>query len=363
MKGLPPLASIVPPMGSPQPDVVHPLHPPPNISNTPPVVPVSDMESAPVIPASDTEQTPPPTPPVNTPDIAPKSKPPALSQKTVLPLIQASAKIMKQAQIYGQVYNQLQQNYMQVANKYQNQLMELLPSIALLTAKTPLSSITDDDLTQHIEQLYTMMPFQSALANTDKLIKGYYISKINGVNTNELDTIDLMQIADNPAFAQAMDENLTQFLGRLGGVLQLKMQTALQEAGMIKDMYQEKLKEMQMQGQILHSMAYAIIGMAKGQEEAYYHSVLENEMIDRLGLEAQNMALRESMYQQSLAMKEQHYAALDNYLNEMAALKNKDLQLRSEELEKKKSGGVNKVGSIGNDSKKVTIQKIPHIGG
>ena len=197
------------------------------------------------------------------------------SQNLMTFLMGKTLELMKQAQVYGQTYEQLQQNYMKVANIYQNQLMQILPSIAMLTAKTPLSSITEDDLTQHIEQLYTTVPFQVALANTDKLVKGYYIAKINSLNTRELDTAELMQVADNPAFAQSTNDNLAQFLAQLGGIIQLKMQTALKQAGMVKDMYQEQLKQMQTQAQLMHYIAIALNNMVKEQEIERHHRALE----------------------------------------------------------------------------------------
>ena len=206
------------------------------------------------------------------------------SQNPMTFLIGKTLELMKQAQVYGQAYEQLQQNYMKVANIYQNQLMQILPSIAMLTAKTPLSSMTEDDLTQHIEQLYTTVPFQVALANTDKLVKGYYIAKINGLNTKELDTADLMQVADNPAFAQSTNDNLAQFLAQLGGIIQMKMQTALKQAGMVKDMYQEQLKQMQTQAQLMHYIAIALNNMVKEQEIERHHRALEQIDEDKIAL-------------------------------------------------------------------------------
>jgi hypothetical protein len=312
--GLPPLKDIVPPM-TPEPAFkVHPLHPPPNISNTPPVIPVDDVEPADIIPTSDKKQSPHTTPKIRLPEI--KVKPPTNNQKMILPLIEASIKIIKQAQIYGQIYNQLQQNYMQVANKYQDQLMQILPSIAMLTAKTPLSSITEDDLTQHIEQLYTMMPFQAALANTDKLVKGYYIAKINGINTKDLDTTDLMEVADNPAFAQSTNENLAQFLAQLGGIIQMKMQTALKQAGMVKDMYQEQLKQMQIHAQLMHYIATALTNMAKEEEMERHHRAEEELWRDRIGVERGRLQLREqylNLLQQHYGDEASHWQNEDNY--------------------------------------------------
>jgi len=245
------------------------------------------------------------------------------SQNPMIFLIQKSVNLMKQAQVYGQAYEQLQQNYMQVANKYQNQLMELLPSIAMLTAKTPLSSMTEDDLPQHIEQLYTTMPFQVALANTDKLVKGYYISKMNGINTQELDTADLMQVAENPAFAESTNDNLAQFLARLGGIIQMKMQTSLKEAGMVKDMYAEKLKEMQMHAQVMHYIANALVGMARVNETERHHEALENYWGLRAEIEADRNALSEKkleLYQKRIN------AMIQNEANRLAVKEWQTLQ-------------------------------------
>lgn len=264
-----------------------------------------------------------PTPHIKETDAKPEAEPQnEIQSKNPMPfLMQKTLELMKQAQVYGQAYEQLQQNYMKVANIYQNQLMQLLPSIAMLTAKTPLSSMTEDDLTQHIEQLYTTVPFQVALANTDKLVKGYYIAKMNGINTNELDTADLMQVAENPAFAQSTNDNLAQFLARLGGIIQMKMQMALKQAGMVKDMYQEQLKEMQTHAQLMHYIASALVGMARVHETERHHLAEEELWGDRIGVESERLQMLEMLerlnaqkteaYEQYLKAKEQHLKALD----------------------------------------------------
>ncbi|DAD54650.1 TPA: conserved hypothetical protein [Aquificae Joseph's Coat Spring virus] len=261
--------------------------------------------------ASYQEPTSKPTPPSNPPPTHSTQSQPLMSF-----LINSSKAIMQKAQEEGQIYNQLQQNYMQVSNQYQNQLTQLLPSIAMLLAKTPLSSMTDDDLPHQIEQLYTTVPFQVAVENTNKLIKGYYIAKMNGINTQQLDTMDLMQVADNPAFARSTDENLAEFLGRLGAIIQLKMQTALREAGMVKDMYAEKLKEMQMNATIMHNIATALVGMARVGEEQRYHDLEATYLQGKLGIDSVGQQLRNE-YLNILAQKDEaeseHWTNEDNY--------------------------------------------------
>jgi hypothetical protein len=263
-----------------------------------------------------------PTPHIVEPDTKqeqqPKKQPQneTQSQNLMTFLMGKTLELMKQAQVYGQAYEQLQQNYMKVANIYQNQLMQILPAIAMLTAKTPLSSMTEDDLTQHIEQLYTTVPFQVALANTDKLVKGYYIAKINGINTRELDTADLMQVADNPAFAQSTNDNLAQFLAQLGGIIQMKMQTALKQAGMVKDMYQEQLKQMQIHAQLMHYIATALTNMAKEEEMERHHRAEEELWRDRIGVERGRLQLREQylkLLQQHYGDEASHWQNEDNY--------------------------------------------------
>jgi hypothetical protein len=270
------------------------------------------------------------------------------SQNPITFLMQKSLALMKQAQVYGQAYEQLQQNYMKVANIYQNQLMQILPSIAMLTAKTPLSSITEDDLTQHIEQLYTTVPFQVALANTDKLVKGYYIAKINGINTRELDTADLMQVADNPAFAQSTNDNLAQFLAQLGGIIQMKMQTALKQAGMVKDMYQEQLKQMQIHAQLMHYIANAIVGMAKEEEMERHHLAEEELWRDRIWVEREKLNLLNIIAN----LKGKHILDEEPYLKAKTDYWEKKTQL----LGQKKTTGKHSAGS--NTSSSTT--QIPH---
>ena len=276
------------------------------------------------------------------------------SQNPITFLMGKTLELMKQAQVYGQAYEQLQQNYMKVADIYQNQLMQILPSIAMLTAKTPLSSMTEDDLTQHIEQLYTTVPFQVALANTDKLIKGYYIAKINGINTKELDTADLLQVADNPAFAQSTNDNLAKFLAQLGGIIQLKMQTALKQAGMVKDMYNERLKDMEIQAQVMHEIATGLINMAKLNETERHHLALEELSKEKLDFYKQIENIKEQLEEMTAGAKIQE---LDAYINRL----NAETKLLESKLANGKNAGSknNPSNPTGSNSKPSGIQQLP----
>jgi hypothetical protein len=159
---------------------------------------------------------------------------------------------------HRQLYEETVQKYSQANEIYEKQLLQLLPTIPLLLAKTPLNNMTSEDLIQHTNQLFTTMPYEDAIGRVGSLTKGYYIAKMNGVDPKSLSTTDLLEIAENPVLAKSSDENLAQFLGQIGEVLKYKIKSNLDKIGAVKDAYELRLKELQEKGKMYNDTIRAI---------------------------------------------------------------------------------------------------------
>jgi acyl transferase domain-containing protein len=158
--------------------------------------------------------------------------------------------LFQELEKHRQIYEETAQNLMQANELYEKQLLGILPTIPLLLAKTPLNNMTNEDLLQHTSALFSSMPYSTALQSVDKLMKGYYIAKMNGVDPKTLTTTDLIEIAKNPVLAKSTDENLAQFLSQIGEVLKYKIKSNLDKIGVVKDAYDLRLKELQEIGKI-----------------------------------------------------------------------------------------------------------------
>ena len=167
-------------------------------------------------------------------------------------------KLFQDLDIYRQMYDELLQQYTVANEFYEKQLFQTLPAISLLLAKTPLNNITHEDLIEHTNTLFTSMPYSVALQNVDKMMKGYYIAKVNGVDPKTLSTIDLVEIADNPVLAKSSDENLAQFLSQIAEIFKFKIKSNLDKIGAIKDAYDTRLKELQEKGKIYNDIIKSI---------------------------------------------------------------------------------------------------------
>jgi ElaB/YqjD/DUF883 family membrane-anchored ribosome-binding protein len=226
--------------------------------------------------SGDEEQPQAPTslPPQQPPPQQPTEQQPAIQQPTT-PVFQVAdysseyseelkqvqeqmLKLFQDLDRYRQMYDEVLQQYTVANEYYEKQLLQIMPAIPLLLAKTPLNNITHEDLIQHTNTLFTSMPYSVALQNVDKMMKGYYIAKVNGVDPKTLSTIDLVEIADNPVLAKSSDENLAQFLSQIAEVLKFKIKSNLDKIGAIKDAYDTRLKELQEKGKIYNDIIKSI---------------------------------------------------------------------------------------------------------
>ena len=143
--------------------------------------------------------------------------------------------------ILGKEYDMVKQAYLQGLAKYQEQLDKILPAITVLAMKTPLSALTNEDLPEKVRTMFQYSRFDAAVEQLPKLLKGYYIAKANGINTEALTETDLMTIADNPAFVQNVNENFIQVMSTIAEHIKLQMKTNLELIGKLKDEYKFKL--------------------------------------------------------------------------------------------------------------------------
>jgi len=167
-------------------------------------------------------------------------------------------KLFEDIDKYRQVYDDTIQKYSQVNDIYEKQLLGIMPTIPLLLSKTPLNTMTNEDLVSHTNSLFNSMPYSTALQSMDRLLKGYYLAKMNGVDPSALSTGDLFQIADNPVLAKSVDENLATYLTQVSEILKFKIKSNLDKIGAVKDAYNSQLKELHEKGDILKEMLKSI---------------------------------------------------------------------------------------------------------
>ncbi|MBX0311260.1 MAG: hypothetical protein JHC31_05715 [Sulfurihydrogenibium sp.] len=194
---------------------------------------------------------------------------------------------------YRQLYDATLQQYTKANEVYEKQLLGILPEIPLLLAKTPLNNMTNEDLIQHTNQLFTMMPYEDALERVGNLTKGYYIAKMNGVDPKSLSTTDLLEISENPVLAKSSNENLAQFLSQVGEILKYKIKSNLDKIGAVKDAYELRLKELQEKGKIYNDVIKSI----KDQ-----YNFMLNE--DKLNAMIQNWNIRDYLWGLSIQEKD-----------------------------------------------------------
>jgi hypothetical protein len=155
---------------------------------------------------------------------------------------------------YRQMYEALSQQYLQANEIYEKQLLQTMQTIPFLLAKTPLNNMTNEDLIQHANQLFTSMPYSEALEYFPKITKGYYLAKANGVDPSSLSTTDLVMIAENPVLAKSVDENIAQFLEQIGEILKFKIKSNMDKIGALRDQYQNVLKELEEKAKLYKSL-------------------------------------------------------------------------------------------------------------
>lgn len=170
---------------------------------------------------------------------------------------------------HRQMYEVLTQQYLQANEIYEKQLLKTMQIIPFLIAKTPLSNITTEDLNEHLNNLFTSMPYTDAIEKVNQVAKGYYIAKMNGVDPKTLSTTDLIMIADNPTLAQSVNDNIVKFLEQMGEILKYKIESNMGKIGALKDQYQNILKELEEKGKLYKELIDAIKAKTKEEFDVY----------------------------------------------------------------------------------------------
>jgi hypothetical protein len=213
---------------------------------------------------------------------------------------------------HRQMYEVLSQQYLQANEIYEKQLLQTMQTIPFLLAKTPLNNMTNEDLIQHANQLFTSMPYGEALEHFPKITKGYYLAKANGVDPSSLSTTDLVMIAENPVLAKSVDENIAQFLEQIGEVLKFKIKSNMDKVGALKDQYQNVLKELEEKGKLYKSLI-----------DAYKFEMKLDFDINK--------------FNETMRHKWAEFQEKQQYHNQSLALRKEGLELRKQKQSEKKS--------------------------
>jgi hypothetical protein len=209
---------------------------------------------------------------------------------------------------HRQMYDALSQQYLQANEIYEKQLLQTMQVVPLLLAKTPLNSMTNEDLIQHMNLLFTSMPYEDALEKVSNITKGYYLAKANGVDPSSLSTTDLVMIAENPVLAKSVNENLAQFLEQMGEILKYKIKSNMDKVGALKDQYQNMLKELEEKGKLYKSLIDAYKFEMK--QEFDWDKFLQN-----MAYKNRSLAEREYYHQKSLELREKGMEAKEQKQN------------------------------------------------
>ena len=152
--------------------------------------------------------------------------------------------LINEIQQIGTEYEATREQYVQFLRSYEAMLTDILPKLTMFMMKTPLSMITTEDLPTKIRELMLYSPYNRAIENYPKLIKGYYMAKVNNLNTKNLTAFDLVEIADNPSLASITSENLQNLAEAIGTILQMQIKNQIDLIGRLKDEAKSKLDAM-----------------------------------------------------------------------------------------------------------------------
>lgn len=233
-------------------------------------------------------------------------------------ILQLTTTLAPRVQAMQQEYQMLATKYLEANEVYQKKLDEIMPAMMLLVSKTPFNSLTKEDLPKIMGDYLKYMPYTQGVSNLDKLVKGYYVLRVNGVDTEGLSFEDIMMAAENPAFVSNMNEEVGQVLAQLGEIFKLKIKQNIDQIGVIRDMYEDKIKQ--------H------IEMAKLMEHSLTNIV--KMMIDK------------EYKEKSLQLKAMQIAEQGRHNRAMEGLKAEDLNIKREKL---KSGNSKKGGELLDD--------------
>lgn len=213
---------------------------------------------------------------------------------------------------------------------YEQKLSQVIPAIALSLGKAPFSQLTDPDLPQKIGKLLEYTPYTAGIGNVSKLVKGYYLAKVNGVDTTNMAPDELVLLAENPVLAKGLPEQLGQMLETYAQSLQLNINNNLKQIGIIKDMFSVEQKYLSSYATVLKSLMSGIVSSNRiDMEQAYHEAMMQYR---QLMAEAQQERL---YYMQTLAGLKQQ-----SIQEEIRHHKAQEKHWKDEENKPKKSNGL-----------------------
>jgi hypothetical protein len=214
-------------------------------------------------------------------------------------------KLYQLSHILAQQYEEDAKAYYQVFQEYSEKLEKLVPYIALQMSKTPLGMMTGLDLTDKIYHLLKYYPWDYAKEIFPKVLTGYYILKANKHEDLSHYTIeDLVIASENPALAQALDQNILNVLTNLAENYKLVMQSALEQVGKLKDIYAYRLNTLKAQANMIGSLIDAILKEEKQNFEKWlktFNALSQHQYrMQNINLKQQQIDLKRQQIQQKL---------------------------------------------------------------
>ncbi len=172
--------------------------------------------------------------------------------------LQILSTINEEAQKHAQVFELATQKYLEANQVYEEKLNELLPTITLFSAKTSFRDLTKEDLPKIVGEYLKNVPYGAGIQSLNKLIKGYYVLRLNGVDTEGLSPIDIIQAGENPAFVENTHEAIIKSLEHLGSIIQLRMKQNLDTIGILRDNYKAIRDELNKKAELyMKALKYA----------------------------------------------------------------------------------------------------------
>ena len=179
-------------------------------------------------------------------------------------------KLYQLSNTLAQQYEEEAKAYYQVFQEYSEKLDKLLQYLSMSLAKTPLGMMSGFDLPDIIENLLKYYSWDYARQVFPKVLTGYYILKANGHEDLSRYTIeDLIIASENPALAEAVGQNVYNTLLNIAENYKLIMQSALDQAGKLKDLYTYRLNILNAQANMIKGIIDAILKEEKQNFEKW----------------------------------------------------------------------------------------------
>jgi len=179
-------------------------------------------------------------------------------------------KLYQLSNTLAQQYEEEAKTYYLVFQEYSERLDKLLQYLSMSLAKTPLGMMSGFDLPDIIDNLLKYYPWEYAKQVFPKVLMGYYILKANGHEDLSRYTIeDLITASENPALAEATNQNWYNLLLNIAENYKLVMQSALDQIGKLKDLYAYRLNVLNTQASFIKNIIDVILKEEKQNFEKF----------------------------------------------------------------------------------------------